>query len=159
MSVKQPQPNPHKIDCWIDSAPSKGLIAVVVGHNYKAFRLKDGWEERGRDNNWAETVGFELVVRVLIAQGFAGTATVYCDSLIAINAFKGGKCGIATIKECVTRLQTERETLPFKIEAIHVSGKKNIADGFSRGRTAKGFQELDGIVTIPEALENYLHAA
>ena len=126
--------------------------------SYKVFRLRDGWKEPGRDINWAETIGFELVARVLVAQGFTGTATVYCDSLIALNAYKGGKCRISSVKECVARLQAERGTLPFTIEAIHISGKKNVADGFSRGRTTEGFKELDGIVAIPEALETFFHA-
>ena len=134
------------------------MIAVVIGNHYKLFRLKDGWQEPGRDHNWAETDGFELLARVLVTQGFTGTATVYCDSIIALSAFKGEKCGVQTINECGTRLQAVRGMLPFTIEAIHVRGKDNIADGFSRGRTIEGFQEIGGMVAVPEALECFVHA-
>ncbi|QRV81380.1 hypothetical protein RhiJN_09395 [Ceratobasidium sp. AG-Ba] len=149
------------LDCWVDVAPSKSLIAVVFGPYYQVFQLKPNWQTSGRDANWAETVAIELLTRALVAHGYTGPSiSVRSDSATALRVLNGGKCSVKDIEECGARLRYVKEVLPFKIEGLKVPGKHNVADAISRGKKAKnGFTEVKCPVIIPEALTPYVAPA
>ncbi|KAG9078610.1 hypothetical protein FRC06_008281 [Ceratobasidium sp. 370] len=145
------------LECWVDVAPSKGLIAVVFGQDYQLFRLKPNWQAPGRDHNWAETIALELLTRALVAHKYAGPSIcVRSDSAIALRMLNGGKCNVKEIEECGARLRYVMGVLPFKVEAWKVGGKQNVADGISRGRKVKGYVEVKCPVDVPEALSPYV---
>ncbi|KAG8703015.1 hypothetical protein FRC08_003118 [Ceratobasidium sp. 394] len=154
--TKDPQPQ-APLECWVDVAPSKNLIAVVFGKNYQLFRLKPNWQAPGRDHNWAETIALELLTRALVAHKYTGPSIcVRSDSAIALRVLNGGKCSVKEIEECGARLRYVMGVLPFKVEGWKVGGKENVADGISRGRRAKGYVEVKCPVVIPEPLSPYV---
>ncbi|KAG9123173.1 hypothetical protein FRC07_000151 [Ceratobasidium sp. 392] len=151
------QPVQSPLECWVDVAPSKGLIAIVFGKHYQLFRLKPNWQARGRDHNWAETIALELLTRSLVSHGYTGPSIcVRSDSAIALRVLNGGKCSVKEIEECGARLRYVMGVLPFKVEGWKVGGKQNVADGISRGRKPKGYVEVKCPVIIPEALSPYV---
>ncbi|KAG8703713.1 hypothetical protein FRC12_000274 [Ceratobasidium sp. 428] len=153
----QSEPIQSPLECWVDVAPSKGLIAVVFGKQYQLFRLKPDWQAAGLDHNWAETVALELLTRALVAHGYTGPSIrVRSDSTIALRVLNGGKCSVKEIEECGARLRYVMDVLPFKVEGLKVGGKQNVADGISRGRKVKGYVEVKCPVNIPEALSPYV---
>ncbi|KAG8693384.1 hypothetical protein FRC08_009137 [Ceratobasidium sp. 394] len=153
----QPESPQAPLECWVDVAPSKNLIAVVFGKNYQLFRLKPNWQAPGRDHNWAETIALELLTRALVAHKYTGPSIcVRSDSAIALRVLNGGKCSVKEIEECGARLKYVMGVLPFKVEGWKVGGKENVADGISRGRRAKGYVEVKSPVVIPEALSPYV---
>jgi hypothetical protein len=144
------------LTCWIDAAPSSGLIAVVIGDKYKVFRLKPDWQQSGRDNHWAETVAFELLARVLVARGHTGPVTVYSDSRTALSAFEGNKNRVQSIMESGQRLRAERDRWAFTMQPQWIGTKHNVADRFSRGKTNPGYEELRCSVKIPKPLKPFV---
>ncbi|KAG8718178.1 hypothetical protein FRC08_005776 [Ceratobasidium sp. 394] len=96
------------LECWVDVAPSKNLIAVVFGKNYQLFRLKPNWQAPGRDHNWAGTIALELLTRALVAHKYTGPSIcVRSNSAIALRVLNGGKCSVKEIEECGARLRIE----------------------------------------------------
>ena len=47
-------------------------IAVVVSNRWRAWNLLPGWNSNGRDIGWAEAIGFELLVQVILASSQPG---------------------------------------------------------------------------------------
>jgi hypothetical protein len=133
------------LQCWVDATPSR--IAVLVGKSYKVFRANGG-----QDINWKETVALELLGQTLISLGHSGPVTVHSDSSTALHVFKGLKCRSPGVTESAQRLRKAIAGSGFKVQAIHVSGKKNPADPLSRGRYPDGFKKIEGPVVIPKAL-------
>ncbi|KAG9094644.1 hypothetical protein FRC07_011274, partial [Ceratobasidium sp. 392] len=82
-----------ELECWVDASTVPACIAVLVNKSFITFTLKDGWDKkRGMNNHWAETVGLELVARVIIALGYSRVSVrVRSDSVRAISAFSGTK--------------------------------------------------------------------
>jgi hypothetical protein len=61
------------IDREAYSDASSGIgIAIVIGHCWWAWRLLPGWKLEGRDIGWAEAVGFELLINMLMASSTPG---------------------------------------------------------------------------------------
>lgn len=140
--------------CWVDASPSR--IAVLVGDSYKTFPLKKGWNEKGRDINWAETASFELLVQVLAAMGFRGKAQVKSDSATALNAVAGRKNRVKDITESVQRLGANLKTSKITLQNSKVKSKANLADPFTRGKITQGYTEIKMPITIPLALAPFV---
>ncbi|KAG8718181.1 hypothetical protein FRC08_005779 [Ceratobasidium sp. 394] len=151
--TKDPQ---APLECWVDVAPSKNLIAVVPGKNYQLFRPKPSWQAPGRGHNWAETIALELLTHALVTHKYTGPSIyVRSDSAIALRVFNDGGCSVKEIEECGARLGYV-SVLPFRVEGWKVGGKGNVADGISRAREAKGYVEVKCPVVIPEVLSPYV---
>ncbi|CUA71644.1 hypothetical protein RSOLAG22IIIB_09749 [Rhizoctonia solani] len=155
-SLAQEQHTP--IQCWVDANIKHGLIAVVIGNKYKAFRTKPQEGTAGRNIHWAETVAFELLAHVLLAQKFTGSVTVHSDSKAAIGAFSGLKNRDHLVAASSARLQAQRPLWPFQIQAQWVASEYNVADPLTRGKPiASGYEELDGSFELSETLEPFVY--
>ncbi|KAG8686697.1 hypothetical protein FRC11_008520 [Ceratobasidium sp. 423] len=148
------------VECWVDG--SNTHIAIVIGSRYKTFVLKDGWMTKTRDVNWAETAAIELAVEYLAQHGYTGLALIKSDSTAALIAVTGGTVGVPEVMESAHRTGSVIEALKtnLAIETVKVPSKNNIAHQFSRGTivNADGYEELEGNLTIPEALVPFVKA-
>lgn len=140
--------------CWVDASPTR--IAILIGCKYKVFNLKEGWRKKKRDVNWAETVAFELLAQVLIAQCQAGLVHVNSDSQTALRAIAGRKNRIPKIMSSAQRLDSVLKASRFKLKGVKVSGKQNPADPFSKGRITEGYEEIQEAILIPKALTRFV---
>lgn len=66
-----PAPVPVRDIAAYSDASSGFGIAVVIGNRWRAWRLVGAWKSQGRDIQWAEAVGFELLVRIVTAAAAA----------------------------------------------------------------------------------------
>ncbi len=67
----RPIPGPcavFDLDAFSDASSGTG-VAIVIGNRWRAWRLLPGWKSSERDIQWAEGVGFELLVRTIAMQG------------------------------------------------------------------------------------------
>ncbi|CAE6530594.1 unnamed protein product [Rhizoctonia solani] len=144
------------LECWVDASPTH--IGIVIGNRYKIFALKDGWMTKTRDVNWAETAAFELAVQYLTQQGYVGRAQIKSDSYTALLAISGGKVRVPEIMESARRTGDALKISSFAVETVKVPRKANIADRFASGKTMEGYEELQGDITIPEALAPFVKA-
>jgi hypothetical protein len=140
----------------VDASTKSGLVAIVIGGTYKTFSLKEGWQGPGRDNHWTEMIAFELLVQVLLACQYTGHVIIRSDSRNCLAAWDGGNPHTESIKQCNERIQSTRRFWPFTTSVEWVSGKKNLADPFSRGRPTGGYAELQMAITIPPALNPFV---
>ncbi|KAL5638679.1 hypothetical protein ACGC1H_003141 [Rhizoctonia solani] len=168
-TTKVPKPNKDKlitpdatvkstntVPCWVDASCTH--IAIVIGDQYKVFALNDGWMTKARDINWAETAAFELLAQILAKQGRSGIVQVNSDSAAALRAMSGERVRVPEIMESVHRTGDILKTSMFSIKGVKVSRTTNLADGFTRGKTMNGYEEMKGDIIVPEALVPYVTA-
>ncbi|KAB5590543.1 hypothetical protein CTheo_6015 [Ceratobasidium theobromae] len=136
--------------CWVDASLTR--IAVLVGCDYKTFALKKGWQTKNRDINWAETAAFELLAQILVARGHVGPVKVKSDSSTALRAVTGNKVRVREIVASAQRLNSVVEVSDFTLKGVKVPTKGNLADPFTRGRKVEGYQKMEDVIVIPEAL-------
>ncbi|KAG8750214.1 hypothetical protein FRC11_010653 [Ceratobasidium sp. 423] len=144
------------VKCWVDASPTH--IGIIIGNRYKIFALKEGWMTKTRDVNWAETAAIELAVQCLIQQGYVGRAQIKSDSYTALLAMSGGKVRVPEIMESVRRTGEVLKISSFTIKRVKVPRKANLADKFTSGKAVEGYEELEGDITIPEALAPFVKA-
>ncbi|KAJ1304126.1 hypothetical protein OPQ81_008527 [Rhizoctonia solani] len=143
--------------CWVDASPTH--IAIVIGDQYKVFGLNDGWMNKHRDVNWAETAAFELLAQILAERGRTGVVHVNSDSFTALRAMSGEKIRVPEIMESARRTGDILKTSMFSIKGVKVSRTTNLADKFTRGKTVDGYEEMKGDITVPKALVPYVTVA
>ncbi|OBZ66761.1 hypothetical protein A0H81_13225 [Grifola frondosa] len=70
-SLSRRIPRPVEVfDPWTYSdASSECGIGVCVGDRWRAWRLLPGWKGDGREIGWAEAVGFEFAIKILLKLG------------------------------------------------------------------------------------------
>jgi hypothetical protein len=129
---------------------------VVVGKHYKTFTLKQGWETKQRDINWAETAAFELLVQVLATKGYVGPVLVKSDSATALRAITGSKVRVQNIIDSAQRLNAILKVSAITLHGIKVLSKANLADPFTKGKVIEGYHELEDSIAIPKALAPFM---
>ncbi|CAE6458405.1 unnamed protein product [Rhizoctonia solani] len=148
--------SPTTVPCWVDASSTH--IAIVIGDHYKVFALNNGWMNKSRDINWAETAAFEILARILAQQGRSGIVHVNSDSAAALRAMSGERVKVPEIMESVQRTSDIVKTSMFTIKGVKVSRTINRADGFTRGKTVDGYKEMKDDITVPEALVPFVTA-
>ena len=61
--ILKPQPLLER-SAYSDASSGVG-VAITIGSWWRAWRLAPGWKSQGRDIQWAEAIGFELLVTCL----------------------------------------------------------------------------------------------
>ena len=82
-SISRPIPKPCcPVDHRAFSDASSGVgVAVTIGPRWRAWKLAPGWKSQGRDIQWAEAIGFELLVISLCTPPYKGEhIVVYGDN-------------------------------------------------------------------------------
>ena len=74
------------------NASSTVGIGVVIRDRWRAWALKTGWNNDGRDITWAEAVGMELLVRIIIRDALAGARVkIFGDNRGVIEGWWTGR--------------------------------------------------------------------
>ena len=55
------------VDAFSDASSGTGL-ALLVGQEWKAWRLLPGWQSDGRDIAWAESIALELLANAVVTE-------------------------------------------------------------------------------------------
>ncbi|KAF7357135.1 Reverse transcriptase ribonuclease h [Mycena sanguinolenta] len=115
--------------------PSGIGIAIVIGPRWRAWRLLPGWESKHRKICWAEAVGFEFLVRTIIAAGrnIPPHITVYGDNTGVVEGWWKGRSAneeVNTVFRCIHTLSAEANVT---FHTRYVPTDSNPADAGSRG--------------------------
>jgi hypothetical protein len=134
--VSCPIPSPLPvIDSKAYSDASSGFgIAVTIGSLWRAWRLLPGWKRDNRDIGWAEAIGFEFLVRYIIARNPAGThLKAFGDNSGVVQGWWRGRSRNSQINNVFKRIHSTLAASACVIHTRFIPSKCNPADGPSRG--------------------------
>ena len=117
---------------YSDASSSVG-IGVVIGGRWRAWRLLPGWQAEGRDIGWAEAVGMELLVRLILHLNILPAFKVYGDNTGVVEGWWTGRSRNAETNEVFKRIHELLEHRRAILVTRYVNTKQNPADGPSRG--------------------------
>ena len=130
-----PEPKPL-IDYRAYSDVSSGFgVAITVGPRWRAWHLVPGWQSQGRDIQWAEAVGLELlVIHLLTASSEGEHIKVYGDNRGVVEGWwKRSSANIPT-NRIFRRILELSKSCNRVIHTRYVPSAENPADPPSRGR-------------------------
>lgn len=131
-------------------------MGIVIGSHWRAWRFLPGWESERRKILWAEAVGFELLVRTIIAMGAnPGHLVVYGDNDGVVKGWWNGRSANEETNNVFKRIHAVCESSGITIHTRYVSTHSNPADDPSRGRFPPRSLLLPPI-PIPDALVPFI---
>jgi hypothetical protein len=144
------------IDIWVDASTEFG-IGLVVGHRWRAWKLKDGWKGERRDIGWAESVGLELATLEIASRGIRNArVVVFCDNQGSIGQFRRGRGRNADSNLCIRRSVETMMRSCFDIVPEYVRSADNRADAPSRGEGLVEGLRLARSFETPSVLVRFL---
>lgn len=157
-SLPRPIPIPSPLvdyEAYSDASSGVG-IAITIGSKWRAWRLSPKWKSQGRDIQWAEAVGFELLVRHLLTVSKEGEhIKVHGDNRGVVEGWwKKSSANVPTNK-VFRRILEASESNNRTIYTRYIPSAENPADAPSRGRYPPRELLLDDI-GIPEELHPFL---
>lgn len=115
-------------------ASSEVGIGVVIGDRWRAWRLIPGWKRDGREIGWAEAVGFELTVRILLRGGASDRAIkVLGDNQGVVEGWWNNRSRGAQVNGVFRRIHNVLDGSGCSIHTRYITSEHNPADGPSRG--------------------------
>jgi hypothetical protein len=129
-------PGPHLVvDHQAYSDASSGVgIGITIGEKWRAWRLLPGWKCQGRDIGWAEAIGFELLVRTLLAaDSTVKHLKVFGDNRGVVEGWWKGRSRNKLTNEVFRRIHDVASSHGCSIYTRYVPSKENPADDPSRG--------------------------
>ena len=130
--ILEPQP---LIEHRAYSDASSGVgVAITIGARWRAWRLVPGWKSQGRDIQWAEAVGFELLTVALRELSSEGDHIIlYGDNRGVVEGW-WKKCSANRPTNHVFRRVIQlSENCRRTLHTRYVPSAQNPADGPSRG--------------------------
>lgn len=134
----RPLPVPVRIiDAQAFSDASSGVgIGVWIAGFWRAWRFRPGWRSGGKDIQWAEAVGFELLSHTLLAaQPALGGSHVwlYGDNTSVVEGWWNYRSRNAHVNRVFKRVHTFAAENHLDIHTRYVRSALNPADAPSRG--------------------------
>ena len=131
--ITSPQP---LVDYKAYSDASSGFgVAITIGSKWRAWRLVGGWKSQGRDIQWAEAVGFELLTISLCALSREGEhLKVHGDNRGVVEGWWKGCSANKPTNGVFHRILQLSECCNKFIHTRYVPSAQNPADGPSRGQ-------------------------
>lgn len=131
-------------------------IAIMIGPKWRAWKLAPGWKSQGRDIQWAEAVGFELLVIALCALLDRGEhITVYGDNRGVIEGWWKRSSANKPTNHIFCRVLKLSENCDRTIYTRYVPSMQNPADAPSRGRYPSTDLLLD-YIPIPAKIHPFI---
>ena len=141
---------PTEYDAYSDASSRFG-VAITIGRRWRAWRLAQGWKSQGRDIQWAEAIGFELLVIALCAVSSSGEhITVYGDNRGVVEGWWKRSSANKPTNRVFRRILELSESSDRTIYTRYVPSANNPADAPSRGRYPSFDLLLDHIPIPPE---------
>ena len=152
--ILEPQP---LIDLQAYSDASSGFgIAITVGPRWRAWRLTPGWKSQGRDIQWAEAVGFELLAICLCTLSGEGKhLAVYGDNRSVVEGWWKQSSANKPTNNIFRRILQLSADHGRTFHTRYVPSALNPADPPSRGRYPSLRLRLDPIV-VPTDVRPFL---
>ncbi|TFY68112.1 hypothetical protein EVJ58_g1197 [Rhodofomes roseus] len=144
-----------RLDAFSDASSGTG-IAIVIGDRWRAWTLQPGWERDGRDIGWAESVGFELLVRCLLACAeLPQRIRLFGDNMGVVGGWKKGCSKSRPVNSTFKRIHRALAGRRVDVFLSYVPSGHNPADDPSRGRYPPA-QLLLPPVPIPDDIQPFL---
>src|ERR1019366_4758793 len=106
----------------------------MIGHKWRAWRLAPGWQSQGRNIQWAEAVGFELLVICLLTiSGEGENIRVFGDNRGVVEGWWKRSSGNMPTNRVFRRILDLSERGNRVIHTRYVPSADNPADPPSRG--------------------------
>jgi hypothetical protein len=115
-----------------DASSSVG-IGVVIGKRWRSWRLLPGWKTDGRDIGWAEAVGMELLVRLIVHLNVLPGFQVHGNNTGVVEGWWVGRSRNAETNGVFRRIHDLLEECDSILVTRYVNTRSNPADGPSRG--------------------------
>ena len=151
-----PGPQPL-IDYRAFSDASSGFgVAITIGPKWRAWRLVEGWKSQGRDIQWAEAIGFELLAICLCELAKKGEhVTLHGDNRGVVEGWWKGCSANRPTNRVFRRIFQLTEVCDRTFYTRYVPSKQNPADAPSRGIYPPAELMLDA-VTVPQDVRPFL---
>ncbi|KAF7308080.1 Reverse transcriptase ribonuclease h [Mycena kentingensis (nom. inval.)] len=158
-TLVRPIPGPCPVTnlaAFSDASSGVG-VAIVIDGWWRAWRLKRGWRSDSRDILWAEAVGFEMLIRVLVAVGrvIPGHYVVHGDNEGIVQGWWTGRSRNIPTNLVFRRIHDVCERAAISIHTRYVESARNPADDPSRGKFPPSSLLLPRIA-IPDDLAPYI---
>jgi hypothetical protein len=139
------------------SDASSGVgIGIYIDGWWRAWRLRERWNADGRDIGWAEAVGFELLLKILIGQGLVDQhAIVWGDNKGVVEGWWRGRSRNIYTNQVFRRIHPLVGAAALHVHTRYVRSADNPADEPSRGIYGDAQRVLPRVELGPE-LEPYL---
>ena len=145
------------------SDASSGIgIAIVIGKQWRAWRLIPGWKtlDGNRDIGWAEAIGFEFLVYALAALpnlGHNANLLVHGDNTGIVEGWWKHRHRNKAVNDVFRRIHRFLHNLPYcmDVNTIYVPSASNPADEPSRGIYGPTSLLLPPI-DIPEPIKRFV---
>ncbi|KEP46856.1 putative reverse transcriptase domain protein [Rhizoctonia solani 123E] len=131
-------PPPMDLEIFTDASTSHGL-GVIVGSEWAAWTLLDGWKQDSRDIGWAEAIAVEMAIFWVIQNGIRRTSiTVRCDNQGVVFAWKAGRSRNAQQNDTIARVMALCMSNDIHLSLEYIESALNPADRPSRGLSPEG---------------------
>jgi hypothetical protein len=131
--ISEPRP-PTDYEAYSDASSGFG-VAVTIGPKWRVWQLAPGWKSQGRDIQWAEAIGFELLVISLCAFSSKGEhITVYGDNRGVVEGWWKRSSHNKPTNRVFRRILKLSEDCNRTVYTKYVPSAQNPTDAPSRGR-------------------------
>ncbi|CEL58537.1 hypothetical protein RSOLAG1IB_12143 [Rhizoctonia solani AG-1 IB] len=153
----QSPPPPARLEIFTDASTSHGL-GVIIGSEWGAWGLKDGWKKHGRDIGWAEVIAVELAVIWLIQIGHHNTSiTINCDNQGVVYAWKASRSRNSQQNGAIERIMAQCMAHDIWLSLEYINTNLNPADRPSRGKEPVGqYTRAWHPLDIPSHLNDFI---
>jgi hypothetical protein len=137
-------------------ASSEIGIGIIIGEQWRAWRLLPGWKDRGRDIGWAESVGFLLLISSLTQRAQPHShLQVFGDNQGVVEGWWKGRSRNKPTNDVFKIIHDITQENQVCIYTRYVPSELNPADGPSRGIYGHPALLLPPI-SVPESIQPWI---
>jgi hypothetical protein len=108
-------------------------IGIVIGSEWRSWKLHKHWKEDSRDIQWAEAVGFELACRYVFARVQQGSHVCFwCNNTSVVDGWRKGRSRNRPVNNVFKHLHVFLDGIGGAAYPRYVASAENPADGPSR---------------------------
>lgn len=137
------------VEGFSDASSSTG-IGIVLGNQWRAWRLLPGWDQEGRDIGWAEAVGMELLLRAILRNRSLPGIKVFGDNNGVVEGWWTGRSRNSETNKVFKRIHRILDENDSILTTRYVNTVNNPADAPSRGKYPPRHLLLPPIILPPE---------